>query len=189
MKKIANHSARKLVQSQTPFQGSNLFAEDKFNSYVVYSYGYHHPLYVYNRITKLWYANCDKYSRTTSKHAGQTHPHTDLRYGSTEALEKLIRSDDDSDTYESYPTKECNTKSRDPERETIKVVKIDSDNYRYLVTRGYYLSGRQHYIDTLPRYLQHKIALIKLSPPGAYIDGIGGRAETNVFVLNTNREN
>ena len=184
MARIANFNARKLVQSLTPFQGSNLFAEDKFNSYIVYSYGYHHPLYVFNRITKQWYKNTDKYSRTTSKHAGQTHPYTDLRYGSTQALERVIYRDDDSYTilYPEHKTKQ--QRQRDPERETINVVKVADNYWVYSLTVSHYASGREHYIDTLPKYLQHKVSLIKLLPPGAYLDDIGGMSNSGVIILN-----
>ena len=186
MARIANHSARKLVQSLTPFQGSNLFAEDKFNSYVVYSYGYHHPLYVYNRTLSQWYANSDKVSRTTSKHAGQTHPYTDLRYGCTQALERVIYRDDDSYT-SLYPERKTKQqRQRDPERETIDVYKTEY-NLRPIVENKSYIHGRTHYIDTLPKYLQHKVSLIKLLPPGAYLDDIGGMSHNGVVILNTTK--
>lgn len=42
--------------------------------YVVYSYGSHHPLYVYERSTGKWYRNTEKYSSTTSRHLTQAHP-------------------------------------------------------------------------------------------------------------------
>jgi hypothetical protein len=36
--------------------------------YIVYSYGYHFPLVIYDFTCKRWYMNMDKRSRTTSKH-------------------------------------------------------------------------------------------------------------------------
>lgn len=46
--------------------------------YVVYSYGPHHPLYVFERSTGKWYRNTEKYSRTTSRHSSQAHPGSDI---------------------------------------------------------------------------------------------------------------
>lgn len=77
--KIANRDARKYVQSLWEFEGSNLFAvirqpspDSPASWYVVYSYGYHWPLFV--RYNGVWYENTDKYSRTTSRHHSQCHP-------------------------------------------------------------------------------------------------------------------
>jgi hypothetical protein len=36
--------------------------------YVVYSYGRHWPLFVWDEVTQTWFHNTDKYSVTTSKH-------------------------------------------------------------------------------------------------------------------------
>jgi len=51
------------------------------NLYVVYSYGPHWPLFVYDTTLNLWYENEDRASRTTSKHRSQTFPFatTELR--------------------------------------------------------------------------------------------------------------
>ena len=45
--------------------------------YAVYSYHHGWPLFIYSDQTKTWYENTDKYSRTTSKHHSQAHPHCD----------------------------------------------------------------------------------------------------------------
>lgn len=77
--KIANRDARPYVQSLKPFQGNNLFAvirqpdpDSPESWYVVYSYGYHWPLFVHTH--GVWYENADKYGPTTSKHRTQSHP-------------------------------------------------------------------------------------------------------------------
>ena len=50
--RIANKSARAMVQLRRPFDGSNLFARETRPShrlstlYVVYSYGVHFPIYI-----------------------------------------------------------------------------------------------------------------------------------------------
>lgn len=70
--KIANRDARPYVQSLQPFQGNNLFGVRGDSGYVVYSYGYHWPLFVH--AYGVWYENADKYGPTTSKHRTQSHP-------------------------------------------------------------------------------------------------------------------
>jgi len=42
--------------------------------YVVYSYGDHWPLHIWDDTSRCWYSNADKYSRTTSNHYTQSHP-------------------------------------------------------------------------------------------------------------------
>lgn len=44
--------------------------------YAVYSYGPHWPLFIYSTDTRLWYANEDKFSRTTTKHYSQAFPYS-----------------------------------------------------------------------------------------------------------------
>ena len=74
-KRVANQDARRYVQNLEEFQGSHTFGQ--WNTvggerYVVYSYGQHWPLFIYEG--GKWYENADKYSRTTSRHHGQLHP-------------------------------------------------------------------------------------------------------------------
>lgn len=68
-----------MIQSHTPFEGSNLFATHittygKQKRYVVYSYGTHFPLFIYDESTDTWFENGDKYSPTTARHRSQAHP-------------------------------------------------------------------------------------------------------------------
>lgn len=44
--------------------------------FVVYSYGYHFPIYVYDEQSQEWYGNQDKYSRTTTRHQTLARPST-----------------------------------------------------------------------------------------------------------------
>jgi hypothetical protein len=84
--RIANKSARSMVQMRRPFEGSNLFARENFPQhgasvlYVVYSYGEHWPLYVAetdeNNNTQ-WYTMADKYSQSTSRQQSQCNPMED----------------------------------------------------------------------------------------------------------------
>ena len=94
-KRIANKDAREYVQKAEPFQGSNLFGEyddsDEGSNtpYVVYSYGYHFPMFIY--LNNIWYENSDKYSVSTSKHQSQSHPMMDTVKLNTEDMKRLLR--------------------------------------------------------------------------------------------------
>lgn len=88
--KTANKSARQFVELRKEFKGSHTFAEQQENGfYVVYSYGYHFPMYAYK--SGQWYRNTDKYSVSTSRHQSQLRPCNDhwLEYN-TEELKKII---------------------------------------------------------------------------------------------------
>lgn len=66
-----------LVAEKKPFYGSNVagyWIHAKMGYYVVFSYGEHYPLYVFDRGQNLWYRNMDKYSATTSQHSGYAFP-------------------------------------------------------------------------------------------------------------------
>ena len=80
-KYTANRDARSKVQQRLSFRSKNgnLFGLNTvvFDLYVVYSYGYHWPLFIYVKSIDRWFENTDKYGVTTSKHHSQTHPHTE----------------------------------------------------------------------------------------------------------------
>jgi len=92
--KVTNIMARPRVQNKESFQGSNLFGQwmtkrdQPYSRYVVYSYGYHWPLFVYEN--GVWYENADKFSVTTSKHRSQVHPHEDTLPMSVENMRVLV---------------------------------------------------------------------------------------------------
>ena len=99
-KRIANKIARAFVQKAEPFQGSNLFGEYDHveewegvigwqNPYVVYSYGYHFPMFIF--LSGQWFENSDKYSVSTSKHQSQAHPMMDTVKLNTEDMKRLLR--------------------------------------------------------------------------------------------------
>jgi hypothetical protein len=70
-----NQRCRDLVQRKIEFTANNIFSEQQRNGcYVVFSYGTHFPLFIYDSIAGVWFANSDKYSRSTSKHKTQAHP-------------------------------------------------------------------------------------------------------------------
>ena len=88
--RVANRDCRNHVIELEPFEGSNLFAEKHQNYYVVYSYGYHFPMYMYDRVNARWFENSGKYSRTTSKHQSQAHPCVSTEKVDTKELKRLI---------------------------------------------------------------------------------------------------
>jgi hypothetical protein len=103
--KTSNIKCRALVQSKTPFVGNNLFAvyldgreNLKFEltpRYVVYSYGTHFPLFVWQALDTnsglgIWYENQDRYSVTTSKHRSQAHPHYATTPMTTGAMIRIV---------------------------------------------------------------------------------------------------
>ena len=96
MPKITNADCRSWVDDRDPFKTGNktIFAEFSGTDnklYVVYSYGYHFPMYVYDREHGQWLGNKDKYSRTTSKHQSQARPSERIQYWvDTETLRDLI---------------------------------------------------------------------------------------------------
>ena len=72
--RITNRDVPNLVSRRTEFSTpkGTVFARNTADDrqYVVYSYGYHWPLAVYDREADTWYVNMDKYSVTTSRHLG-----------------------------------------------------------------------------------------------------------------------
>lgn len=78
---VANRDARRCVQECIQFSGSNVWGEcvdadtgEVALNYVVYSYRYTWPLFVFDELAQVWYENVDKASTTTSKHRTQLHP-------------------------------------------------------------------------------------------------------------------
>lgn len=80
--KTSNKNCRQEVANRNVFVANNIFSEYITTNadgtpvdpcrYVVYSYGKHFPMYIYEQGT--WYANCDKYSPSTSRHQSQANP-------------------------------------------------------------------------------------------------------------------
>lgn len=90
VKHTTNTKARHYVQNQQPFIGSNLYSENIGSLYIVYSYGRHWPLFVYDAYQGLWYENEDKYRVSTSKQHRQAHPCCDTEKRSCGWLKNLI---------------------------------------------------------------------------------------------------
>lgn len=100
--RTSNQKARAQVQSLTPFKGSNTFAEYNPPSgdtlthrYVVYSYGYHFPMFIAewtDNTSPQWYENADRYSVSTSKQFSQLHPHVATTRYTTDQMKRIARS-------------------------------------------------------------------------------------------------
>jgi hypothetical protein len=97
LKMIANGKARECVDNLTPFRGSNLWGEwtgldaDGLGRYVVYSYRYTFPLYVYDQIADQWYENHTQFSQTTSRHRTQARPNKETIKLSLQDMEIVAR--------------------------------------------------------------------------------------------------
>ena len=64
-----------IVPRHVSRQGARIFGEWKqADLYVVYSYGYHWPMYVWDDVERQWYGLDGKYSRSTTSHAGHACP-------------------------------------------------------------------------------------------------------------------
>ena len=76
--KVANKNARQYVDELKEFEGSNTFAENKVQYedklYVVFSYGYHFPMYIYDYQAGIWIGSNDEYSSSTTRHQSQCRP-------------------------------------------------------------------------------------------------------------------
>ncbi len=96
--RVANKNASQYVNELKEFEGSNTFAENKVSFddeglYVVYSYGYHFPMYIYDRQAGIWVGSNDRYSSSTSKHQSQCRPSEPVEcwLDTTEEMKEYIR--------------------------------------------------------------------------------------------------
>lgn len=94
IKKIANKNAREYVQNKQAFKGANLYGDWRYISnrdvYVVYSYGAHWPLFMYDDAVGVWFENTERVSVSTSKHATQAHPHVPTIVCDTNTIKRAI---------------------------------------------------------------------------------------------------
>lgn len=79
MSKISNNEMRAEVEIMSEFDNKNssCYARrfEEAGIYVVYSYGQHWPLWVYDWNASQWYENVDTYGNTTTRHASCTRPY------------------------------------------------------------------------------------------------------------------
>lgn len=94
---INNSDMRRCVQCKEEFTNNNgtVHAEhrtfgDEHRVYVVFSYGTHFPMYLYDYEWERWFGNDDKYSVTTSRHQSQCCPSSNVIYVDTHTMHKLV---------------------------------------------------------------------------------------------------
>lgn len=94
--RVTLKTVRAYVQARKIFKGSHLFSmwvsnnSNQFARYVVYSYGVHFPLYVWDAETNTWYGNVHKYSRSTTRHKSACDPFTVKYWVGTDHLKGII---------------------------------------------------------------------------------------------------
>ena len=96
--RTSNKNAYSLVMAKEKFTASNLFGEwvtcwnDGVHNelFVVYSYGYHFPMWIWDENVKEWVGNSDKYSRSTTRQQSQTKPANVSAWYSTEQMKRLV---------------------------------------------------------------------------------------------------
>ena len=83
--------AVELVKNKSMFSAGNVFALNYpvTGYYIVFSYGLHWPLFIYDHKKGQWYGNSDKYSVTTSKHYSKLNPGNVLPL-SCEEMKELV---------------------------------------------------------------------------------------------------
>jgi hypothetical protein len=92
MPKIANRQMRDAVNKRQSFTNNNFtaFSTNSNTLYVVWSYGRHYPMYVYDKDTSSWFGNDDKSTRTTNRHKIQTRPDGDIKWCTRDFLHSII---------------------------------------------------------------------------------------------------
>ena len=92
MARLANNELRGPIKRREMFQtnSGSVFPLRTGSLYVVYSYGEHFPMWVYDGHLNLWFGNSDRYSVTTSKHQTQTRPDVTMTMCDTRTLKQII---------------------------------------------------------------------------------------------------
>lgn len=102
--RVSNNKARQYVEKLEEFQGSNTMGkwwhsseqsvdkiELKLMIYVVYSYGHHFPMYIYDKEQGKWIGNKDKYSSSTTRHQSLLRPSSVGLWLDTEDMQHVVR--------------------------------------------------------------------------------------------------
>lgn len=95
MPKLKNSNVRHAVKTRQQFTNTNGTLFGRWETpflYVVYSYGEHFPMFLYDNTPERrgWAINTDKRSATTSKHFSQAHPQCETVASDTVTLKKYI---------------------------------------------------------------------------------------------------
>ena len=95
--RVSNNKARQYVEKLEEFQGSNTFGkwhswgEGARKLFVVYSYGHHFPMYVYDQVSNMWIGNKDKFSQSTTRHQSQLRPSSIGLWVDTDDMQSVVR--------------------------------------------------------------------------------------------------
>lgn len=91
-RRLSNRQVRKYVEQCFPFSNSNktLYGDWKGKLFVVWSYGSHWPLFIYDPASEKWFENATSSSRTTSRHRSQARPWRDANGQEIETLDRDI---------------------------------------------------------------------------------------------------
>ena len=92
MARLANTELRGPIKRREMFKtnSGSVFPQRTGSLYVVYSYGEHFPMWVYDGDISQWFGNDDRFSRTTSKQQGQTRPDVTMTMCDTRTLKQMI---------------------------------------------------------------------------------------------------
>ena len=99
--RVSNNKARQYVEKLEEFQGSNtkgiwhnwdnIWEGGAKKLYVVYSYGSHFPMYIYDDQENKWIGNKDKYSSSTTRHQSLLRPSSVGLWLDTEDMQHVVR--------------------------------------------------------------------------------------------------
>ena len=91
-RRVPNREVRKYVEQCFPFNNSNntLFGDWKRNLFVVWSYGSHWPLFIYDPASDKWFENITPSSPTTSRHRSQAAPWRDANGQEIDTLDRDV---------------------------------------------------------------------------------------------------
>jgi hypothetical protein len=95
--RVSNNKARDFVNRLEEFQGSNTmgkwvsYDEGMTKLYIVYSYGHHFPMYIYDEEQNKWVGNKDKYSQSTTRHQSLLRPSSVGLWVDTDDMQSIVR--------------------------------------------------------------------------------------------------
>lgn len=90
--RVNHKDMRHCISAKREFKSysGSVYAKHHQDLYIVFSYGEHFPMYVFDFNTRSWYGNGDKYSPTTSRHQSQANPGVVSDWLDTDTLKRLI---------------------------------------------------------------------------------------------------
>ena len=95
MPNLSNAETREPIERREIFttNAATIFPRKTSNLYIVYSWGTHFPMWVYDGDLNQWFGNSDRYSRSTSKHQSLSRPNAQIDMCDTATLQQIIAWD------------------------------------------------------------------------------------------------